>query len=88
MSDIKNNDEFKYVDVTKFGKTEKEIRENPEFIKIREEYEKDGYICSKLEEFKLGAKISIATVPKGKPKDINTIFYRMIFAKSIPENDP
>lgn len=88
MSDIKNNNEFKFVNVTEFGKTEEEIRANPEFIKIEDEYSKAGYNFSKLTEFDSGIIISSATFPKDKPENITMIFYIMIFAKSIPKNDP
>ena len=88
MSDIKNNYEFKYVDVTEFGKTEEEIRSNPKFIKIKEMYEKEGFIFTKLTEHKLGVAISSPTFPEVKPENINKVFYKMIFAKKIPKNDP
>lgn len=88
MSDIKNNYEFKYVDVTEFGKTEEEIRANPKFIKIEEEYKKEGFLPTELMPINLGVTISNATFPKSKPENINKTFYRMTFAKDSPKNDP
>lgn len=88
MSDIKNNDEFKAVDVTNLGKTEEEIKANPEFAKIIEEYFKKGYSYIKLETFNFGTIISSQTFPKRKPADINLKFHRILFEKSITKNDP